>query len=232
MVDEAEAPGASDFDARPALRVIVAEDDSFARTLIKEALQRADISVVGEAQNGRQAVELVLQQRPDAVLMDVVLPELDGLAATRHIVNENPDQIVILVTRGDDEVMGIESLRAGAAGFLANALDVDALPRAVRGAVKGEAAISRRLAMRLVERFRGRPARTTLSRPLRSPLTAREWDVIALLAQGKTTEEIGEELGLAKQTVRSHITHILHKLDVRSRGEAVAVAQRIRDAKS
>jgi DNA-binding NarL/FixJ family response regulator len=232
VVDDTEARGASDFEARPALRVIVAEDDPFARTAIKDALQRANISVVGEAQNGRQAVELVLQQRPDAVLMDVVMPELDGLTATRYIVNENPDQIVILVTRGDDEVMGIESLRAGAAGFLANALDVDALPRAVRGAVKGEAAISRRLAMCLVERFRGRPARTTASQPLRSPLTAREWEVIALLEEGKTTEEIGEELVLAKQTVRSHITHILRKLDVRSRSEAVAAAQRIRGAKT
>jgi two-component system, NarL family, response regulator LiaR len=165
VVDDTEARGASDLDAAPALRVIVAEDDSSVRTLIKDALQRANISVVGEAQNGREAVELVLEQRPDAVLMDVVMPELDGLTATRCIVDENPDQIVILVDRGDDEVMGIESLRAGAAGFLANALDVDALPRAVQGAVKGEAAISRRLAMRLVERFRGDPR----ARPHRGP---------------------------------------------------------------
>lgn len=159
MVDDTEAREASHFEASPALRVIVAEDDPFARMVIKEALQRADISVVGEAQTGREAVELALQRRPDAVLMDVVLPGLDGLTATRRIVDENPDQIVILVTKGDDELMGIESLRAGAAGFLANVLDVDALPRAVHGAVEGEAAISRRLAMRLVERFRRRPAR-------------------------------------------------------------------------
>jgi NarL family two-component system response regulator LiaR len=212
-----------------ALRVIVAEDDPFARRLIKDALQRANITVVGEAENGRDAVELVLRHRPDAVLMDIVMPELDGLAATRHIVDEIPGQVIILVTGGtNDQAMAIASLRAGAAGFLTKNLDVDALPRAVQGAVHGEAAISRRLAMRLVERLRSVPGRTADLRPIRSPLTAREWEVLDLLAEGRTTDDIADSLVLTSETIRSHVKHILRKLNARSRQEAVAAAQRIR----
>jgi NarL family two-component system response regulator LiaR len=166
------------------LRVIVAEDDPFARRKITDALQGAGITVVGEADNGRQAVDLMLQTRPDAVLMDVVMPDLDGLAATRHIVSANPSQVIILVSRGDDEAIGLASLRAGAVGFLTKDLDVEALPRAVDGAVKGEAAISRRLSMRLIEGLHNLTGRSQSSRPVRSPLTPREWEVIDLQDDG------------------------------------------------
>lgn len=217
-------------DIRRNLRVIVAEDDPFARRMITDALQRAGIAVVGEADTGRQAVELALQHRPDAVLMDVVMPDLDGLAATRHIVSANPSQVIILVSRGDDEAIGLASLRAGAVGFLTKDLGVEALPRAVEGAVRGEAAISRRLSMRLIERLHNLTGRSQSSWPDRSPLTPREWEVIDLLAEGRTTDQIAQSLHLASETVRSHVKHILRKLDARSRREAVAAAQRIRDA--
>jgi DNA-binding NarL/FixJ family response regulator len=211
------------------LRVIVAEDDPFARRFLRDALQRAGIEVVGEAENGREAVELVLRHRPDALLMDVVMPELDGVAATRFIVDKVPGQVVILVTHGrDDEALAIASLRAGAAGFLTKDLDVDAIPRAVEGAVRGEAAISRRLGMRLVERLRGASGSASNVRPVWSPLTTREWEVLDLLAQGKTTEEIADELVLATETIRTHVKHILRKLDARSRKEAVKAAERLR----
>jgi DNA-binding NarL/FixJ family response regulator len=217
-------------DIQRNLRVIVAEDDPFARRMIKDALQRAAITVVGEADNGREAVDLVLRHRPDAVLMDIVMPELDGLAATRHIVSAIPGQVIILVSRGDDEATGLASLRAGAVGFLTKDLDVDALPRAIEGAVKGEAAISRRLSMRLIERLRSVTSRANPLRPTRSSLTTREWEVIDLLAQGLTTDQMAEALHLSSETVRSHVKHILRKLDARSRAEAVAAAQRLRDA--
>jgi two-component system, NarL family, response regulator LiaR len=217
-------------DIKQSLRVIVAEDDPFARRMIKDALQRAGIAVVGEADNGRQAVDLVLQHRPDAVLMDVVMPDLDGLAATRHIVSVNPGQVIILVSRGNDEAVGLASLRAGAVGFLTKDLDVEALPRAIEGAVKGEAAISRRLSMRLIERLQNLTGRSHALRPVRSPLTPREWEVIDLLAEGRTTDQIAQSLHLASETVRSHVKHILRKLDARSRREAVTAAQRMRDA--
>jgi NarL family two-component system response regulator LiaR len=211
------------------LRVIVAEDDPFARRMVKDALQRAGMTVVAEAENGRQAIDLALQHRPDAVLMDVVMPDVDGLTATRHIVSEMPDQVIILVSSGDDEAIGLASLRAGAVGYLSKDLDVDALPRTVAGAVNGEAAISRRLVMRLLERSRGVTGRTYASQPKRQRLTPREWDVIDLLTEGASTDQIAESLHRSTETVRSHIKHILRKLDVRSRSEAVAAAQRIRD---
>ena len=137
------------------LRVLVAEDDPVARRMVREVLQGAGMTVVAEAETGSQAVELALEHRPDAVLMNVAMPDVDGLSATRRIVGELPDQIIILVSRDDDEATGLACLRAGAVGYLSTDLDVEALPRAVAGAVHGEAAISRRLVMRLVERLRG-----------------------------------------------------------------------------
>jgi NarL family two-component system response regulator LiaR len=212
----------------PTLRIIVAEDDAFARRMVKEALQRAGMTVVAEAENGRQAIDLALQHRPDAILMDVVMPDVDGLSATRHIVSEAPNQVIILVSRGDDEAIGLASLRAGAAGYISKDLDLDALPRTVAGAVNGEAAISRRLVMRLVERLRGVSGRSYVPPQAQRRLTPREWDVIDMLAQGDSTDQIAASLSLSIETVRSHIKHILRKLDARSRAEAIAAAQRIR----
>ena len=227
MVEQTETQALS---ARRNLRVIIAEDDPFARRMIKETLEQAGITIVGEAVTGREAVDLVLEHKPDAVLMDIVMPDLDGLAATRHIVSEIPNQVVIIVSRGDDEVVGLASLRAGAVGFLTKDLDVEALPRAVEGAVKGEAAISRRLSMRLIERLRGITGRTNGLRAARSRLTPREWDVVDMLSTGMSTDEIADSLHLATETVRSHVKHIFRKLDARSRSEAVAAAQRIRES--
>ena len=139
--------------------MIVADDDPFARKMIKEALQRAGIVVIAEAQNGRQAVDLTRHYHPDVVLMDIVMPELDGIAATRRIVKENPQQIVVILTTADDDEIGLLGLRAGARGFLAKDVDVDILPQALHGALNGEAAISRRLSMRLVEHVRMAPGR-------------------------------------------------------------------------
>ena len=226
MTDQAETAHAGD---RP-LRAIVADDDPFARRMIKDALQRAHIVVVAEAQNGREAVELALHYRPDVVLMDVVMPELDGIAATRRIVDALPDQVVVILTSADDREMGLIGLRAGAAGFLTKDVDVDVLPRTLEGALRGEAAISRRLGMQLVEQLRRVPQDARGLRPVKSPLTSREWEVIDLLSDGKTTDQIAETLVLSSETVRSHAKNILRKLGVQSRKEAVRVAQEMRDA--
>jgi two-component system, NarL family, response regulator LiaR len=212
------------------LRAIIADDDPFARRTIKDALQRAGIVVIAEAQNGRQAVELCLHYRPHVVLMDVVMPELDGIAATRRIVKEIPGQIVVILTSSDEEEMGLLGLRAGAVGFLTKDLDVDVLPQALRGALEGEAVISRRLGMRLVEQLRTAPQGARGLRPVKSPLTPREWEVIDLLDEGKTTDQIADSLVVSGETVRSHVKNILRKLDVGSREEAVAVARRMRGA--
>jgi NarL family two-component system response regulator LiaR len=210
------------------LRAIIADDDPFARRIIKQALQGAGIVVVAEAHDGQQAVELALHHRPDIVLMDVVMPELDGIAATRRIVEVIPDQIVVMLTSGEDDDVGLVSLRSGATGFLTKDLEIDVLPRALLGALSGEAAISRRMTRRLVEQLRRLPTGSRGMRPVRSPLTPREWEVIEFLADELTTEQMAERMVLSAETVRSHVKNILRKLDVRSRQEAVAVAQRMR----
>jgi NarL family two-component system response regulator LiaR len=220
---EEHGTGAADAPAR----AIIADDDPFARKMIKEALQRAGVIVIAEAHNGRQAVDLTRHYRPDVVLMDVVMPELDGIAATRRIVKENPGQIIVILTTADDDEIGLLGLRAGASGFLAKDVDIDVLPQALQGALSGEAAISRKLSMRLVEQLRRVPGGPGL-RPVKSPLTPREWEVIDLLAETKTTDQIAEQLVLSTETVRSHVKNILRKLDARSREEAVAIAQRMR----
>jgi DNA-binding NarL/FixJ family response regulator len=210
------------------LRAIIADDDAFARRMIKDALQGAGIVVIAEAQNGREAVELTLFYRPSIVVMDVVMPGMDGIAATRQIVKEQPDQVIVLLTSADEEDMGVLGLRAGASGFLSKDVEIDSVPRALIGALDGEAAISRRLSMRLVEHLRHAPEGTTGLRPVKSPLTPREWEVIDLLYEGNSTDEIAGILVLSTETVRSHIKHILRKLDARTRGEAVAIAQEMR----
>jgi DNA-binding NarL/FixJ family response regulator len=212
------------------LRAVIADDDPFARRVIKDALQKAGVLVIAEARNGRQAVELALYYRPDVVVMDVVMPEMDGIVATRHIRKASPDQHVIVLTGAgeDDQELGLQALRAGASGFLSKDVEIDALPRALEGVRAGEAAISRKMTLTLIERLRETPNGSAGMRPVKSPLTAREWEVIDLLKASNTTDQIADELVLSTETVRSHVKNILRKLDVRSREDAVIAADRSR----
>ena len=213
------------------LRAVIADDDPFARRVIKDVLQDAGVHVIAEARNGRQAVELTLFYRPDVVVMDVVMPELDGIVATRQIRKEIPEQLVIVLTGAgeDDDELGLQALRAGASGFLSKDLEIDALPRALEGVRAGEAAISRKMTRTLIDRLRETPSGSSGMRPVKSPLTAREWEVIDLLKASRTTDQIADELVLSIETVRSHVKNILRKLDVRSREEAVIAADRTRN---
>jgi NarL family two-component system response regulator LiaR len=226
VTDEANLQGPQ----AAAPRALVADDDSFARRMIKAALQQAGIQVVAEAGNGRDAVELTLFYRPDVVLMDVVMPTLDGIAATRKILSERPEQIVVLLTSAPEDEMGLLGLRAGAAGFLTKDVDVSELPNALLDALKGEAVMSGHLGRRLIEALRTTVTDSAGMRPVKSPLTAREWEVIDLLYGGETTDQIAGSLVLSTETVRSHIKNIMRKLGVNTRAEAVAIAQRMRGA--
>ena len=229
MGDESET-GESTGNQR--LRAVVADDDPFARRVIKSALTESGVLVIAEARNGREAVELALYYRPDVVIMDVVMPELDGILATRQILQAIPDQLVIALTGAadDDDELGLLALRAGAAGFLSKDVDINALPRTVDALRAGEAAISRRMTRRVIEQLRSAPGGSSGMRPVKSPLTAREWEVIDLLKATRSTDEIAADLVLSTETVRSHVKNILRKLEVRSREEAVAVADRMRNA--
>jgi DNA-binding NarL/FixJ family response regulator len=208
------------------LSVVVADDDPFARRVIVEQLRRDGVTVAAVAQNGAEAVRRCLEHRPDVMLMDIVMPELDGITATRRILEAVPGQVVLLLTSSDDDDFGMQGLRAGAAGFLTKDLDLEVLGRALRGAHAGEAVVSRRFGKKLIEYLRLTPE--PRARPIKSTLTPREWEVIGLVVEQKTTDQIAKALVISPETVRSHVKHILRKLDARSRGEAVEIAQKLR----
>ena len=210
------------------LRVIVADDDPLARRLIRDALQLAGIIVIAEATNGVEALELTRHYRPDVVLMDVVMPSMDGIEATRRIGAQAPESKVVMLTRSEDDELAIVGLQAGAVGYLTKDISAEAIPRVVQGAGAGEAAVSRQLAMRLLERLQALPELGPGLRPVQSALTPREWEVFDLLCTRHSTREIADVLVLSTETVRTHIKNILRKLEVSSREEAVALAPSLR----
>src|SRR5215210_2889442 len=203
------------------LRVIVADDDPLARRVVRDALEAGGIVVIAEAGTGREAVELSVYYKPDVVLMDLVMPDGDGIQATRRILAREPGVEIVILTATDDDEVGLAGLRAGASGFLYKQIGLDALPRALRGAAAGEAVVSRRLTMRLVESMRRVPADGAGIRPVVSSLTPREWEVLDLLCAGQSTAAIAEALVLSTDTVRSHINNLQRKLGVTSRRAAV-----------
>lgn len=212
------------------LRAVIADDDPFARRVIKDALTEAGVLVIAEARNGHEAVEMALLHRPDVIVMDIVMPGLDGILATRQILKMVPDQLVIMLTGANDEddELGLLALRAGAAGYISKDVGINALPRALEAASAGEAAISRKMTKRVIEWLRRDPGGYYGMRPVKSPLTGREWEFIDLLKATRSTDEMAAELVLSTETVRSHIKNILRKLGVHSRQEAVTVADKMR----
>lgn len=215
------------LSARP-VRVIVADDDPFVRRLVKDALQNAGIVVIAEASSGREAVELILHYHPDVALIDVSMPDVDGFAATRRIVAQSPRQLVVLLTGPEDEEVALLGLRAGASGFLSKDLPVEALPQVVKAAARGEAAVSRSLTARLIAHLRRLTEGQPEMRPIRSPLTNREWEVVGILAERRSNSDIAAELAVSPATVRSHMKSIRRKLGVQSREDAVEVAEQLR----
>jgi DNA-binding NarL/FixJ family response regulator len=210
------------------LRILVADDDAFARRMIKAALRNAGMIVVAEAFDGREAVELGLYYRADVVVMDVMMPRLDGILATRRILKEIPDQIVVVLSGAGEDEVGLQALQAGAAGFISKDVDVDVLPRTLRAVYAGEAAISRAMTRRVIGAFRTAARDASGMRPINGPLTAREWQVIDLLAPDHSPDHVADILVLSTETVRSHIKNIMRKLGVHTRAEAMAAAERLR----
>jgi DNA-binding NarL/FixJ family response regulator len=224
-VHDSEAPNES-----RAKRAVIADDDPFARRVLSDVAQRAGLVVVAEAADGIEAVELAREHRPDIVLMDVKMPGVDGIAATRRIVEERPEQLVILVSASGDEETAVLGLRGGARGYLSKDLPLHAFARAILAALDGEAALSRTLTRRLIEQFRLAPTLGAGFRPIHSPLTRREWEVLDLICDGRTTEEMAKTFIVSEETIRSHVKRILHKLGVNSRQEAAASVRRMRGA--
>jgi DNA-binding NarL/FixJ family response regulator len=211
------------------IHVVIADSDPLARRVIRDALQeRSGFVIPAEASSGHEAVELSLHYLPEVVLMEASLPGIDGLAATRQIRAAAADVRVLIFSRDDSEEIQLDALQAGASGFVSKNVPMETLSRVVERVVHGEAAVSRKVTMRLIERLRLLPEDGTGMRPVRSPLTAREWEVLDLICQRKNTREIADTLVLSEETVYSHSKNLLRKLRVHSREEAIEAAQHLR----
>jgi DNA-binding NarL/FixJ family response regulator len=208
------------------VRVLVVDDQPVVRTGFQTILEaQPDIVVVGEAADGREAVERARRLRPDVVLMDVRMPNLDGLQATRLLAGPgvpDPVRVLVLTTFDLDEYV-YEALRAGASGFLLKDVRRDDLVAAVRIVAAGEALLAPSVTRRLLQEFARRPA-TNASERLTDRLTPRELEVFRLTARGLANAEIADRLHLGEATVKSHVTHMLLKLGLRDRIQAVIYA--------
>ncbi|SNT60559.1 DNA-binding response regulator, NarL/FixJ family, contains REC and HTH domains [Asanoa hainanensis] len=205
--------------------VLLADDQELVRAGFAMILgARDDIEVVGEAGDGLEAVALAAETKPDVVLMDVRMPRLDGIEATRRIVDSgSPARVVMLTTFDLDEPV-FAALRAGASGFLLKDIRPADLADAVRVVARGEALLAPTVTRRLLDRFAtGLPARSGPDRRLEA-LTAREVEVLTLVARAMTNAEIAERLFLTQATVKTHISAILTKLDLRDRVQAAVLA--------
>jgi DNA-binding NarL/FixJ family response regulator len=205
------------------IRVLVADDQSMVRAGFRMLLSREeDIEVVAEAANGLEAVEKAARLRPTVVLMDIRMPELDGLEATRRILaTDNAARILILTTFDLDEYV-YEALRAGASGFVLKDDPAEQLLSAIRIVAGGEALLSPAITKRVISQFSRIPQRAP-QKGLED-LTERELEVLRLIARGLSNAEIGHELYISDTTVKTHITHIFQKLDLRDRVQAVVLA--------
>jgi RNA polymerase sigma factor (sigma-70 family) len=207
------------------LRVVVADDQALVRTGFRMILTEDGIEVVGEATNGAEAIDAVRRTRPDVVLMDIRMPEMDGLEATRRILTGASSQPrVIMLTTFDLDHYVYAALSAGASGFLLKDVTPEHLVAAVRMVRSGDALLAPAITRRLVERFARRSAETaTIHRDL-STLTPRELEVLRLLARGLSNAELAADLHLSEATVKTHVARILAKLGLRDRVQAVVVA--------
>jgi DNA-binding NarL/FixJ family response regulator len=208
------------------IRVLLADDQTLVRAGFRVLLEKAeDVEVVAEASDGAEAVDLVRRQHPDVVLMDIRMPEVDGIVATRRILADERTcrtRIIVLTTFELDEYV-FEALRAGASGFLLKDIDPDDLRDAVRVAASGEALLSPSVTRRLIDEFvRKSPSPREPDRL--QELTAREREVVTLVAEGLSNDEIGGRLFMSPATAKTHVSRAMAKLGARDRAQLVVIA--------
>lgn len=209
-----------------AIRLLLVDDDPLVRAGLSFMMGGADdIEIVGEAADGGEVEALVDRTRPDVVLMDIRMPHMDGVEATRRIVGAGSPSRIVILTTFDLDAHVVDALRAGASGFLVKDGPADSLVGAIRTVAGGEAVLSPRVTHRLLDRFAhlAAPATPTVPTEL-DALTGRELDVLRALTRGLSNAEIALELGVGETTVKTHIAHILEKYQLRDRVQAVILA--------
>lgn len=204
------------------IRVMLVEDHALVRAAVRQAMSARDVEMVAEAATGEDALLLAPRIRPDVMLVDIDLPGIDGVELVRLLVPRLPETRMVMLTASTAERDVMEAMRGGASGFLGKDVTPDALLRAIRGAHQGDLAMPRQMAGRLMRRI----METWHQPPDRSPdpgiasLTAREEEILRVLADGLSDRAIAETLTLSTRTVETHVSSIIHKLDVRNRAEA------------
>ncbi len=210
----------------PAARVLLADDHALFRDGLASLLTAWDLDVVGQASNGREAVEKVRALRPDLVLMDVHMPEMNGLEATRIIKTEMPGTKVVIVTVSDAEESLFDAVKSGAEGYILKNASGEEFGRLLSNLARGEPAMSPGLARRLLEEFARGSSRKGAGGDIEEALTPREQEVLEQVAAGKTNREVGGILFVSEETVKYHLKNIMQKLHLRNRAEVVAWAIR------
>ncbi len=219
----------------PPARVLIADDHALVREGMRTMLASVpDLEVVGEAENGRKALELCRELEPDLVLMDVRMPEMDGLAATKEIKGECPETSVLIITTHESPEYLMDAIRAGAAGYVLKDSTKQQLLNAVQRVISGDSPLNQELAMRLLQRLTDEKRQSTEPLPesvrkrqeetLVEPLTVREIEVLRLLALGKTNRQAAKELLVSLSTIKTHIQRVITKLGVSDRTQAAVRA--------
>ena len=213
------------------MRILIADDHALFRDGLRSLLTASGHEVIAEAKNGREAVQLAKQNRPELVLMDLSMPELDGLAATKLLTADLPEMKVIILTASDDDANLFEAIKSGAQGYLLKNLEADDFFSMLDKASRGEPALTPALARKLLQEFAKPPepaaARATGEDP--DALTSREREVLELMVEGVTSNRrLAKRLGLSENTVKFHVRNILDKLHVHNRAQVVAYALRNR----
>jgi DNA-binding NarL/FixJ family response regulator len=207
------------------IKVLIADDQALVRGGFRLILQaQKDMEVVGEAEDGRQALELARTLKPDVVLMDIRMPELDGIEATRRLGDSPDAPRVLMLTTFDMNEYVYEAMKSGASGFLLKDVRPEQLAEAVRTVAAGDALLAPAITRRLIEEFVHRPPPGQKRPPELDELTDRELEVLQLIAKGLSNVEIGEQLFVSDATVKTHVTRILAKLGLRDRVQAVVLA--------
>ena len=211
------------------MRILIADDHALFRDGLRSLLRTQGHEVIAEARNGREAVELTKQLTPDLVLMDISMPEMDGLTATRTLTADRPDVKVVILTASDDDASLFDAIKAGAQGYLLKNLEADDFFSMLDRANRGEPGLTPKLARKLLQEFAKPPEATTSAGD--EELTAREREVLELMVEGVTSNrKLAKRLGVSENTVKFHVRNILDKLRLHNRAEAVGYALRKRIA--